>query len=112
VASVLSGTDLVYFTVVAMENEADPRCLLVALQCVEVGNCGFLMVSGFLSRKGVELGVCGGGEEGGQGGEGREGRAGGQKRGEGGRGAEGRGEEGGREGGRSAPMQHFLGGGG
>lgn len=36
---VLGGADLSYFTVVAMENEADPRCLLVALQCVEVCMC-------------------------------------------------------------------------
>lgn len=39
VPCVLGGTDLASFTVVAMENEADPRCLLLALQCVEVRPC-------------------------------------------------------------------------
>lgn len=32
----LAGLDLVDYTVVAMENETDPRCLLTALQCVQV----------------------------------------------------------------------------
>jgi hypothetical protein len=36
VPCVLSGLDLVDYTVVAMENETDPRCLLTALQCVQV----------------------------------------------------------------------------
>jgi hypothetical protein len=44
VPCVLAGLDLVDYTVVAMENETDPRCLLTALQCVQVrallGHCG------------------------------------------------------------------------
>lgn len=36
VPAAFAGTDLVTFTLVAMENEADPRSLQVALQCVEV----------------------------------------------------------------------------